>query len=168
MLKYFIGVFFKLHNSPTNFKHDQPYTKREIRKVVELELIRVDKYSEQTFTHLLKASHYQKQVGSFELCSATNIAYLFYADGKLVGFTVIGISNRREFEVCALYITPTERRKRYATEFMAHIWSVYKGRWKVRMQDKIESSCGFWRKTLADMTNQSLGRESEFEHAFAV
>lgn len=82
--------------------------------MVELELIRVDKYSEQTFTHLLEASHYQKQVGSFELCSATNIAYLFYADGKLVGFTVIGISNRREFEVCALYITPTERRKRYA------------------------------------------------------
>lgn len=52
--------------------------------MAELELIRVDKYSEQTMTHLLEQSDYPRQLGLFELCCATNMAYLLYVDGKLV------------------------------------------------------------------------------------
>ncbi|MEJ6474863.1 GNAT family N-acetyltransferase [Pseudoalteromonas piscicida] len=137
--------------------------------MAELELIRVDKYSEQIFTKLFAKSSYHQPFGSFELCSASNMAYLFYADGKLVGFTIIGISNRRNFEICALYIIPSERRKGYATGFLAQIWAVYKGRWKVSMQDKVESSCAFWQATMHKIVKpQPSLRGGSDEYAFAV
>lgn len=134
--------------------------------MAELELIRVDKYSEQTMTHLLEQSDYPRQLGLFELCCATNMAYLLYVDGKLVGFIAICISRRREFEVCALYIIPSERRKGYASQFMAHIWSIYKGCWKVKKEGDTPSSRAFWHAVLN--TKGKSAKQSQNTFDFAV
>lgn len=96
-------------------------------------------------------------------------AFFIYNDDKMVGFAMINpysvIGREPDYTMAEFTVFPTYRRNGYAAESARQIFSLYKGKWEVKYNEKNKAAKALWTEVTAQY-NPMVHHLNELETVF--
>lgn len=87
--------------------------------------------------------------------------FLFYVDGKIAGFVLVNSHShdnkeRNTKSIAEFFVMPKYRKKNIGKNVAFHIFDMFPGNWQVCEMESNITAQKFWRKVIAEYTNDNF------------
>ncbi len=88
----------------------------------------------------------------------THSGFLYYIDGKAVGFIVVYVG-QQPYDVSEMFVLPPYRIQGIAQALAIHAFQTFPGEWQVRQLKEATNARAFWLKMLTHFTHNHFTEE---------